>query len=71
MKWMQLNAVYAGLYHLLQRLQALALRLARQPDDKVATHLQPALARQTGRTLIAGKIVPAINPVQRFIVRGL
>jgi hypothetical protein len=70
MKWMQLNAVYAGLYHLFKRFQAFALPFARQPNDKVATHFEAALAPD-GCTLIAGKIVAAINSVQRFIVRGL
>ena len=71
MQGMQLDTVYASLYHAMERLQAFRLPFPRQTDNKVATDFQPALAGQTGGSLVTGEIMPTVNTVQRFIVRGL
>ena len=71
MQRMQLNAVNARLNHLLERLQAFALPFPGQADNQVTAHLQAAFTCQTRRILVTGKVVAAVNPVQRFIVRGL
>ncbi len=67
----QLDAVHAGRHHPLQRLQAMALGLSGQADDQMCADLQPSRSRQTRSTLVASEIMPTVNPMQGFIVRGL
>gem|GEM_PF-3631041 len=71
MQRVQLDAVDAGLYHAVQRFQAVMLFFSRQADNQMGTDLQPTLACQPGGALIAGKIMTAVDTVQGFIVGGL
>jgi len=71
MQRVQLDAVNAGLHHLMQGFQCVGLPFTRQTDNQMSTDLKSAFACQLGGALIAGEIMAAVDAMQGFIVRGL